>query len=62
MTALDTSTSLVDTQERRDGNAGAKFRNGDTLFARITPCLENGKTGWCAVSPVRGSGSALPSL
>ena len=20
-----------------------KFRNGDTLFARITPCLENGK-------------------
>ena len=23
---------------------GSKFRNGDTLFARITPCLENGKT------------------
>jgi type I restriction enzyme S subunit len=23
---------------------GAKFKNGDTLFARITPCLENGKT------------------
>jgi len=23
---------------------GAKFRNGDTLMARITPCLENGKT------------------
>jgi type I restriction enzyme, S subunit len=22
---------------------GAKFSNGDTLFARITPCLENGK-------------------
>ena len=22
---------------------GAKFRNGDTLMARITPCLENGK-------------------
>lgn len=22
---------------------GAKFQNGDTLFARITPCLENGK-------------------
>ena len=22
---------------------GSKFRNGDTLFARITPCLENGK-------------------
>lgn len=23
---------------------GAKFKNGDTLLARITPCLENGKT------------------
>lgn len=23
---------------------GSKFKNGDTLFARITPCLENGKT------------------
>ena len=23
--------------------SGAKFRTGDTLFARITPCLENGK-------------------
>ncbi|CAM1350892.1 restriction endonuclease subunit S [Tenacibaculum ascidiaceicola] len=22
---------------------GAKFQNGDTLFARITPCLQNGK-------------------
>ena len=28
------------------GNSGAKFKNGDTLFARITPCLENGKTGF----------------
>ena len=25
---------------------GAKFQNNDTLFARITPCLENGKTGF----------------
>jgi len=25
---------------------GAKFANGDTLFARITPCLENGKTAF----------------
>ncbi len=23
---------------------GSKFKNGDTLFARITPCLENGKS------------------
>lgn len=27
-------------------NGGMKFRNGDTLFARITPCLENGKTAF----------------
>jgi len=27
-------------------NGGAKFRYGDTLFARITPCLENGKTAY----------------
>jgi type I restriction enzyme S subunit len=25
-------------------SAGPKFRNGDTLLAKITPCLENGKT------------------
>lgn len=25
-------------------SSGTKFRNGDTLLARITPCLENGKT------------------
>lgn len=26
--------------------AGPKFRNGDTLVAKITPCLENGKTAF----------------
>lgn len=25
---------------------GSKFRNGDTIMARITPCLENGKTAY----------------
>ena len=24
-------------------SGGAKFQNGDTIMARITPCLENGK-------------------
>ena len=28
----------------REFKSGVKFKNGDTLFARITPCLENGKT------------------
>lgn len=32
--------------ERRKFTSGMKFRNGDTLFARITPCLENGKTAF----------------
>ena len=27
-------------------NGGTKFKNGDTLVARITPCLENGKTAY----------------
>lgn len=26
-----------------NGRSGARFRGGDILFARITPCLENGK-------------------
>ena len=26
--------------------SGTRFQNGDTLFARITPCLENGKTAY----------------
>jgi len=26
--------------------SGMKFRNGDTIIARITPCLENGKTAF----------------
>lgn len=45
MGLLHTSTSLIDSFEYRSGNSGAKFKNDDTLFARITPCLENGKTG-----------------
>jgi type I restriction enzyme S subunit len=29
--------------------SGSKFRNGDTLLAKITPCLENGKTAFVDV-------------
>ncbi|GAA6440148.1 restriction endonuclease subunit S [[Clostridium] symbiosum] len=28
---------------------GTKFRNGDTIMARITPCLENGKTAQVSI-------------
>ena len=30
----------------RDFGSGTKFKNNDTLLARITPCLENGKTAY----------------
>lgn len=30
--------------EYAEFTGGTKFRNGDTIMARITPCLENGKT------------------
>ena len=35
--------------ERREKSTSVRFRNGDTLFARITPCLENGKTGFVQI-------------
>jgi type I restriction enzyme S subunit len=44
MGCLSEGTMNVQTIEYREGNSGSKFQNGDTLFARITPCLENGKT------------------
>lgn len=31
---------------KRSFGSGARFSNGDTLLARITPCLENGKTAY----------------
>lgn len=31
---------------RKFGGGGAKFQNKDTIFARITPCTENGKTAY----------------
>ena len=32
--------------EVKEYNGGMKFMNGDTLMARITPCLENGKVAY----------------
>lgn len=42
-TGMTISTSLI---ENRNKSTSVKFRNNDTLLARITPCLENGKTGF----------------
>lgn len=48
MAALSTSSMVIDQSliENTMSNSGSKFRNGDTLLARITPCLENGKTAF----------------
>lgn len=36
----------IDLPDRREAKGGARFLRGDTLLARITPCLENRKTGY----------------
>ena len=48
MSALSTSSMVLDMNEISEttSNSGSKFQNGDTLLARITPCLENGKTAF----------------
>jgi len=46
MADLPTDSMVIQSAIKRDGRSGSKFRNGDTLLARITPCLENGKTGF----------------
>lgn len=51
MSCLSNDSMLITDIETREGNSGAKFQNGDTLFARITPCLENGKTGYVQFLP-----------
>jgi type I restriction enzyme S subunit len=51
MNGLSNDSMLISITEYRTGNSGAKYRNDDTLFARITPCLENGKTGFVQFLP-----------
>ena len=46
MAALPTSGLTPDLPRQRKFKSGSKYRDGDTLFARITPCLENGKTAF----------------
>lgn len=43
MEQLQPYTRDISGYELTPFNGGSKFRNGDTLMARITPCLENGK-------------------
>jgi len=46
MASLARSGHCVEPPVQREFGSGAKFRNGDTLLARITPCLENGKSAF----------------
>jgi len=46
MAALSTTGFMPTGWYSREFSSGMKFMNGDTLIARITPCLENGKTAY----------------
>lgn len=43
MDKIEPKTKEILNYEITEYKSGVKFRNGDTLMARITPCLENGK-------------------
>ncbi len=46
MKNMPTQGHAVDDVVDRRFTSGTKFKNNDTLLARITPCLENGKTAF----------------
>lgn len=46
MQAIPTRGWTLPAPAQREAKGGARFANGDTLLARITPCLENRKTGY----------------
>ena len=57
MDAISPSRRLVSAPEMRLLSGGARFEPGDTLMARITPCLENGKIAQYDPSGKSGFGS-----
>ena len=48
MSSLSETSMTANTAdfERRTKHTNVKFKKNDVLLARITPCLENGKTGY----------------
>ncbi len=46
MSQLSTSGAFPSGWKMKPFTGGMRFSNGDTLLARITPCLENGKTAY----------------
>lgn len=53
MKDLSESQKFVLPSQLKEIKGGAKFQNFDTLFARITPCLQNGKI--CQVKGLKNS-------
>lgn len=51
MSSLPTMGPLADLPVEREYGSGMRFRNGDALLARITPCLENGKSAFVDFLP-----------
>lgn len=49
MDKLNPYQRKIEGYEKTEFKSGTKFRNGDTLLARITPCLENGKTAQVSI-------------
>ena len=62
MAAVDERTGAIETHENRALSQVSKgftaFQNGDVLFAKITPCMENGKAALaCSLTNGIGRGS-----
>jgi len=53
MKDLEDGKRFCEPSQERVLGGGSRFQNGDTLFARITPCLENGKI--CQVKNLKGN-------
>lgn len=51
MSNMPTKGHFPDQLTTRPYGSGMRFKNGDTLVARITPCLENGKTAYVDFLP-----------
>jgi type I restriction enzyme, S subunit len=53
MRAVDDKLGVIHSQELKDadevGSGYKQFRNGDVIFARITPCMQNGKSAVVAL-------------
>lgn len=57
MDAVSVGKRWLQYTEERGNRAGARARTGDVLFARITPCLENGKVAQVQTEIRRCGGS-----